>query len=86
MSALPQQESRQTDFAACTDDEVDIRNSDRVEMLVDRRRRDFVDDCVQIRALSDPLANEITDRVGDLLAAAAGRAANVITPIFPAIS
>ena len=72
VSTLPKQEARQTNLAACTDDQIEIRETDGVEVIVDSRRRDLLDDCVQVRSLSDLVAHEIADCVGDLLTTAIG--------------
>ena len=72
VSALPQQKAGQTDLAACADDEVKIWEPHCVKVVVDRRRRDLLDDCIQIRSMLDLLAHQITDRVRDLLTTAVG--------------
>src|SRR6516225_5238602 len=46
VSALPQQEAGQTNLPTCADDEVRVRQPYRVEVVVDRQRRDRFNDCL----------------------------------------
>ena len=46
VSALSQQEAGQTNLPTCADDEVRVRQPYRVEVVVDRQRRDRFNDCL----------------------------------------